>query len=129
MAKMFTSGFKPKSTTKEAKKIIRAEINSYYSPKNRGYGSSTLANMKSAADSYDGGFLSRYPKSDYTKGAGLVDAGCFACYYSDQMEMLGKIYGRENVEKWSGDKIHNTYKHLIGREYNQMLQEQAKKKK
>ena len=127
MAKMFSSGFKPKSTTKEAKKIIRDEMKAYARPKERGT-RSALDAIKKDADAYDGGFASRYPKSDYTKGAGLVDGGWFACYYSDQMKMLGKIYGKENVEKWDGNKIHNTYKHLIGREYAAMLVEREKAK-
>ena len=127
MAKMFSSGFKPKSTTKAAKGIIRSEIKHYYSPSRKGGGRSALANMQRDADAYDGGFLSRYPKTDYTKGAGLVQAGCFACYFSDQRVMLGKIYGKDNVEKWSGDKVHETYKHLIGREYEAMLNEQKRK--
>ena len=88
-----------------------------------------MDNMKRDADAYDGGYLSRYPKSDYTKGAGLVDGGCFACYYDDQRVMLGKIYGKDNVKNWSGDKVHNTYKHLIGREYAAMLRERNKGKR
>lgn len=127
MAKMFTSGFKPKSTTKAAKNIIRSEIKGYYSPSVKGGGRSSLANMKRDADAYDGGYISHYPKTDYTKGAGLVQAGCFACYFDDQRVMLGKIYGKDNVEKWSGDKVHETYKHLIGREYAAMLSEQRHK--
>ena len=127
MAGMFQKGFKPKSTTKQAKNIIRSEIRGYYSPKRKSGGKSALSNMKRDADSYDGGYLSRYPKSDYTKGAGLVDGGCFACYFDDQRVMLGKIYGKKVVENWSGDKVHNTYKHLIGREYAAMLNEQKRK--
>ena len=129
MAKMFTSDFRPKSTTKKAKQIIRSEIRGYYSPSMKGGGQSALDNMKRDADAYDGGFLSRYPKSDYTKGAELVQAGCFACYYDDQRVMLGEIYGKENVAEWSGNKVHNTYKHLIGREYAAMLRERDEKKR
>lgn len=125
MAKMFTKGFKPKSTTKEAKKIIRDEIKNYYSPSSRGGGNSTLENMKRDAESY--GKAWRCPDTDYHKGAGLVDGGSFACYYSDQDKMLAKIYGKENVAKWDGEKTHNTYKHLIGREYAAMLREREKK--
>lgn len=43
--------------------------------------------------------------------------------------MLGKIYGKDNVKNWSGDKVHNTYKHLIGREYAAMLRERNKGKR
>ncbi len=119
---MFTKGFKPKSTTKKAKSIIRSEIKGYYSPSMRGGGKSTLANMKADADAYSYG----RGKSDWTKGKELVNAGCFACYYSQQQKMLNKIYGKRNVDKWDGEKIHNTYGNLIGREYASMLRESKK---
>jgi len=48
-------------------------------------------------------------KSDWTKSKELVNTGCFACYYSQQQRMLNKIYGKRNVDKWDGQKIHNTY--------------------
>ncbi len=124
MARMFTSGFKPKSTTKKAKSIIRNEIKSYYGDdsENRTYGKNFLKNMKQDADSYSEG----RGKSDWIKGKELVNAGCFACYYSQQQKMLNKIYGKRNVDKWDGQKIHNTYGNLIGREYASMLRENKK---
>lgn len=125
MEKMFTKGFKPKSTTKEAKSIIRGEIKSYYSPSVKGGGKSALTNMKADADAYSYGC----GKSDWIKGKELVNAGCFACYYSQQQKMLNKIYGKRNVDKWDGQKIHNTYGNLIGREYASMLKEHEKKEK
>ena len=128
MAQMFTSGFRPKSTTKKAKGIIRSEIRGYYSPSFKGEGRSALSNMKRDADAYDGGYISRWPKTDYTKGTALVDGGCFACYYNDQRKMLNKIYGKRNVDTWDNQKIHNTYKHLIGREYAAMLREKDRRK-
>lgn len=128
MARMFISGFKPKSTTKEAKNIIRSEIINKY--KDEDYGDkkmSPLQKMKIDADHYNAGEYPRYKLSDYRKGAGLVDGGCFRCYYSDQAEFLSKIYGEKNVSTWPNQKIHDTYKHLIGREYNSMLREQERK--
>lgn len=122
MARMFTKGFSPKSTTKKAKSIIRSEIKKYYSPSMRGGGKSSLTNMKADADAYSEG----YGKSDWGKGKELVNAGCFACYYSEQQKMLNKIYGKKNVDKWDGEKIHNTYGNLIGREYASMLRESKK---
>ena len=124
MARMFTSGFKPKSTTKKAKSIIRSEIKSYYGDdsENRTYGKNFLKNMKQDADAYSYG----RGKSDWTKGKELVNAGCFACYYGQQQKMLNKIYGKRNVDKWDGQKIHNTYGNLIGREYASMLRESKK---
>ena len=125
MPKMFTNGFKPKSTTKKAKSIIRGEIKSYYAPSNCGYGRSALENMRGVANSYSAG----RGTSDWNKGKELVNAGCFACYYNDQRKMLSKIYGKKNVDKWDGDKVHNTYGNLIGREYASMLREKQRAKK
>lgn len=125
MAKMFTNGFKPKSTSKKAKSIIRGEIKSYYSPSMRGGGKSALKNMQADANSYSAG----RGTSDWNKGKELVNAGCFACYYDDQRKMLSKIYGKKNVDKWDGQKVHNTYGNLIGREYASMLRESKKRKR
>lgn len=126
MTQMFKKGFKPKSTTKSAKSIIRREIRSYY-----GNGRAKEYNVKSAVDamqldaeSYSAG----RNISDWNKGKELVNAGGFACYYSDQRKMLSKIYGKRNVDKWPGNKVHNTYGNLIGREYSYMLQEKKKNK-
>jgi len=124
MARMFTSGFRPKSTSKRAKSIIRSEIRSYCFPSYRGGGKSTLSNMQRDANAYSAGF----GLSDWNKGKELVNAGCFACYYSDQKKMLAKIYGKQNVEKWDGNKIHNTYGNLIGREYASMCRESKRLK-
>ena len=114
------------SNSKKAKGIIRNEIRAYYSPNAKGGGRSTLANMKADAEAayWPGGV----PNTDYHKGANLVDGGSFGCYYDDQRKMLGKIYGRKKVKSWSGDKTHNTYKHLIGREYAAMMREQKNRK-
>lgn len=117
------------STTKKAKGIIRREIQGRYGPKAYGGGKSTLANMKVNADAYNAGMHGSKRLSDYTKGAGLVDGGCFRCYYDDQREFLAKIYGKKRVQGWANDKVHNTYKHLIGREYSAMLTEQKNKKR
>ena len=110
---------------KKAKKIIRDEIKSYYSPSFRGGGKSTLDNMQADANSYYAG----RGTNDWNKGKELVNAGCFACYYDDQRKMLSKIYGKKNVDKWDGDKVHNTYGNLIGREYASMLKEKQRAKK
>lgn len=103
------------------KKIIRNEIKSYYGDdvQNRTYGRDFLMNMKEDAESCSAGRNT----SDWNKGKELVNAGCFACYYSQQQKMLSKIYGKRNVDKWDGEKIHNTYGNLIGREYASMLRE------
>lgn len=134
MAKMFTKGFKPKSTTKTAKKTIRNEVLSVFS---RDYGydendkRTRLQRMKSQADSANAGRPNKgYPQpTDYHKAKYLVDGGFYRCYYSDQAEFLSKIYGKDNVAKWDGNKIHSTYSHLIAREYNAMLREQKKNKR
>lgn len=123
MTQMFKKGFQPKSTTKKAKEIIRKEMLSYFPA--REYGTRTnLDAMKKDADAYSYG----RGKSDWVKGKELVNAGSLACYYSDQSKMLSKIYGKENVAKWDGNKIHETYGNLIGREYAAMLRERRKQK-
>jgi len=127
MAKMFTSGFKPKSTTKKAKGIIRSEIINNFKDKDYGEKLSSLQKMQLDADAYNAGEYARYKLSDYRKGAGLVDGGCFRIYYDDQAKFLSKIYGKKNVSTWPNQKIYDTYKHLIGREYNSMLREQERK--
>ena len=124
MARMFTSGFKPKSTTKEAKKIIREEMLSYFDPKDYSGVKTPLDAMKKDADAGNGGMYGNRYVSDYQKGAYLVDSACLSIY--DQDIMLGKIYGKQNVANWDNNKIHETYKHLIGREYNAMLRERER---
>ena len=124
MAQMFTKGFKPKSTTKKAKEIIRKEMLSYFPA--REYGTKTnLDAMKKDAEAAS--VPSKF-SNDFVKGKRLVDAGCLACYYSDQKKMLSKIYGKDNVAKWDGNKTHDTYRHLIGREYAAMLRERGRRK-
>ena len=111
------------SNSKKAKGIIRREMLSYFSPKEYGTRSRLLA-MKKDADAYNGGRRGRV--SNYEKGAGLVDAASLAIY--DQDRMLSKIYGKKKVLSWDMEKRHNTYRHLIGREYSAMLQEKDKQK-
>ena len=119
---------KMSSNSKKVKGIIRAEIRAYFPAKQYGVRSSLDA-MKADAKAYNCGDSDLRKHNDYQQGAGLVDGGGLACYYSDQAKMLSKIYGKKNVATWSGNKIHNTYRHLIGREYSAMLMERAKRKK
>ena len=127
MAGMFKKGFKPKSTTKVAKRYIRNEMLSRFG-NDYGYDDrrTRLQRMKAQADSANGGTNSRYV-SDYNKAKYLVDGGFYRCYYSDQAKFLARIYGKKNVENWDGNKIHGTYSHLIAREYESALREQRKK--
>lgn len=123
MAKMFTKGFKPKSTTKKSKELIRKEMLSYFPA--RGYGvRSNLYAMKIDAE---GGANPREHLTDYAKGSNLVQNGCLRIYYDDQAEFLSKIYGKDKIKKWDNQKIHDTYKHLVGREYSSMLREKGRK--
>lgn len=87
-------------------------------------GKNYVLNMKEDAEAYSAG----RGTSDWNKGKELVNAGCFACYHEDQKVMLSKIYGKRNIDNWSGDKIHNTYGSLIGREYASMLRERNRRK-
>jgi len=114
-----------KSTTKEAKKIIREEILNNYNPEDFIGAKTSLDAMKQNADAGNAGWYKKC-NSDYLKGAYLVDAGEFRISYYDQAEFLSKIYGKDNVDKWQGQKIHETYRNLIGREYNAMLREREK---
>ena len=125
MAQMVTKNFKPKSTTKIAKKIIRKEIKDYYGcdSDNRPYGKDFLSNMQKDANSYSAGINI----SDYNKGRELANIGNFAFYYDDQCKMLIKIYGKKKVEGWSVDKVRSIYCNLIGREYASLLRERDRK--
>ena len=99
---MFGDNYKIKSTSNKAKKIIRDEIKAYGWNKN---------SLKDQID-YDGSI------NYYQGGKRLAEDGSFACYYYQTDEMLGKIYGKENVKKWSDKKKWSTYTHLVGREIN-----------
>jgi hypothetical protein len=126
MTQFFKKGFKPKSTTREAKEIIRNEMLSHFNAKDYGVKNRLDAIKIDAKSAWYQGI----PDTDYHKGANLVQNGSFACYYSDQKIMLGKIYGKENVDKWDGQKTHETYKHLIAREYSALVKaETADKQK
>ena len=107
------------STSKKVRGHIMAEIRKFFSP--RDYGTrSSIQVMKKDAEACGAGY------TDYQKGSGLVDAGCLSCYTTDQRKMLRKIYGAK-VNSWSGNKVHSTYKHLIGREYAAQLKKTKKK--
>lgn len=115
-----------RSTSNAAKKIVRDEIKAYFKPHEYGV-RSTVDAMKKDADAYNADMPKRYKPSNYAKGAALVDGGSLACYYDDQRKMLAKIYGKDKVKSWNNEKVHNTYRHLIGREYAAMLDEKAHK--
>ena len=117
------------SNSLQARGIIRREISTFYGPKATGERLPAVMAMKRDAESYakGSGLSNGRGKSDWGKGAALVDGGSFRCYHSDQANFLKKIYGKK-VDKWPGDKIHNTYAGLIGREYSRMLDESKKQK-
>lgn len=98
-----------RSNSSKAKNIIRNEIKGY------GWNSKKLK-------SQIGDLKKWHPKVNgyYSGGKVLVQDGNFAVYNSQTEKMLGKIYGKQNVSKWSGDKKWNTYTHLIGREINEV---------
>lgn len=119
-----TTTFKPKSTTKQAKSYIRNHMLSHFDAKDYGV-RSRLDAMKMDADSASAGYKNIGP---YQKGKKLAEAGSFAISYHDQKQMLSRVYGKSNVSKWSDDKAFKTYTHLIGREYDSMLNEKQSKK-
>ena len=100
-----TKGFRPKSNTTKAKGIIRSEI------RGCGWNAQRLKSQIDSFRSYD-----RNVFNGYSGGKKLVEDGSFACYYDQTDDMLNKIYGKKNVDKWSNEKKWNTYKHLISRE-------------
>lgn len=116
------------SNSKESRKTIWSEIRAFFNPREYGV-RSTLSAVKKDAEAAKSSLPRVQQGSDYHKGRNLVDGGSLACYYDDQRKMLRKIYGRQ-VEDWSGNKVHNTYAHLIGREYDRAIRaEKAKKNK
>lgn len=111
------NGYKPKSTTKEARQIILDEIIYHYCIDFLTKGiAPALQQMRQDAESYNCGDMPTKRHSDWQKGMALVDAGCFRCWKEDQADFLRKIYG-DSVDKWSGIKVHKVYASLIGREY------------
>ena len=119
------------SKSNKAKKIIRDEMLSYFPA--REYGTrSRLDAMKKDADAGNAGLgypsgKNRKNASNYDKAAHLVDSASLAIW--DQDRMLGKIYGKDNVKNWSNNKKHETYKHLVTREYSAMIEERERYRK
>ncbi|MBQ7243155.1 MAG: hypothetical protein IJS52_03020 [Bacilli bacterium] len=118
--------FKPKSTTKKARALIRGEIAHFYGNQVTNTNRKPIEVMREDADNYNAGRLPREKLSDWQKGTGLVDAGCFRIYHDDQASFLEKIYGKDRVSKWSGTKCHKVYGSLIGREYAALLRKKTK---
>lgn len=114
-----------KSNTKKAKEIVRQEIRWCFAPKVRGYGKSSLDNMRTAANSASHD-IPKWRRSNYTDALRVVDGAYMNI--ATQGDMLSKIYGREKVEKWDGVKRHEVYRHLVAREYDAMNREEAAKK-
>lgn len=107
------------STSKKAISLIRAEIRHFYGPAMTGSQKRAIIAMRQDADAYNCGSY-RAGLSDWQKGAGLVDAGCFRCYHDDIKNFLRGIYG-DRVDRWTGERAHRVYASLIGREYSAML--------
>jgi len=118
--------FRPRSLTKRARSLIRGEITHFYGPTMTGSRKKAIKVMEVDANNYNCGDFPSKKHTDWQKGSGLVDAGCFRCYHDDQAEFLKQIYG-DKVKKWPGDKIHKTYASLIGREYAAMKRKAGKK--
>ena len=95
------------SISNKAKGIIRREISSYEWNAKR---------LKEQIDSFNTYPKHNRPANPYRAGVKLVEGGCFACYYNQTDDMLGKIYGKDKVKKWSNEKKWDTYTHLISRE-------------
>lgn len=98
-----------KSTSNKAKGIIRREIAAY---------DWNAKKLKDQIDSFNTYPRHVRPATPYHAGRKLVEGGCFACYYPETDEMLGRIYGKDKVKKWSNEKKWDTYTHLLSREIN-----------
>ena len=63
-----------------------------------------------------GGFTS------YQKGVNLAKGGSFACYYWDEREAIKEILEEtdEEANRFSDDKVFDTYCHLAGRVYDKL---------
>ena len=114
-----------RSNTKKAKEIIRQEIRWCFAPKVRGYGKSSLDNMREAANSASHD-IPKWKRNNYTDALRVVDGAYMNI--ATQGDMLGKIYGKDKVKKWDGEKRHEVYRHLVAREYDAMNREDAAKK-
>lgn len=95
------------SNSKKAKRLIRKEISSYE------WNAKSIKSQVNSFFTYPKGYR---PSTPYHAGKKMVEGGSFACYYSQTDDLLGKIYGKDNVKKWSDEKKWNTYTHLISRE-------------
>ena len=96
------------SRSNRAKRIIRNEISCYRS-KSDLKGDAKELLRESGINTY------------YEAGLAMAQRGTFAAYHDQTDDMLGKIYGKRNVSKWSNDKKWNTYKHLIARETDSII--------
>ena len=121
MARLFGSDKTPKSKTKRAKAVIRKEIKSCLGPFQKAGNKYYSFIVDDSAVQYSDFF--GLPKSDYERCLNHAKLGGFAIESEDQKKMLGKIYGKENVSRWSSAKLTETYNHLVAREYASMLKE------
>ena len=60
--------------------------------------------------------------TDYQKGYNMAKGGCFACYYWNQRDALKEILEEteEEANRYSDDKVFETYCHLAGRVYEKV---------
>ena len=60
--------------------------------------------------------------TDYQKGVNLARGGSFACYYWDERDAIREILEETEQEanKYSDDKVFDTYCHLAGRVYEKL---------
>jgi hypothetical protein len=103
------------SNSRRAKKIIRSWMFSSFAGKTK----------EKKLKAMEANVSDPSIRDDYRKGQDLVNSGNFDCYTSDARGDLKKIYGRK-VKDWDADKVWNTYRHLISREYASMNEEVRK---
>lgn len=112
--------------TKEAKRIVRQEIESAFSPEVIGSGKSTLENIRLAVDRHTipGSVLSPDKAFDITDF--LMAQGELPSNIIFLESMLNKIYGTQEVSRWNSQKITQTYTELVGNELAEMIIGQSK---
>lgn len=120
MPRFFSKGFKPQSTNKAARELIRGEFKEHYSESD-----DPLKDAFSDAEAYNAGSNPSEWHTDAAKGSALADSYPFRPYTKDRQEFLKKIY--PSAGKWDDKKVNSTYSSLIGREYAAMLRERRKK--
>ncbi len=103
------------STSKEAKKIIRDEIEFRLHSHDSRLFELTAFDIKRIVGGDSSSTVRSY-KAHRKIASNYCDLGGFALTQGEEISMLKQIYG-DRVTSWPVGKVHNTYRGLISREY------------